>query len=77
MSLRFCFQYKRKSVEGVAIMMFVLTVLGNVLYGLSILMEDTSVIFIIRHFPWLVGSLGTLCFDCVVSFSSAWMADPG
>ncbi|XP_022104169.1 lysosomal amino acid transporter 1 homolog [Acanthaster planci] len=58
--------YKRKSVEGVAIMMFILTVLGNVFYGLSILLEDTSVVFILRHLPWLVGSLGTLCFDCVM-----------
>ena len=61
-------QYKRKSTEGVAVMMFVLTVLGNVFYGLSIIMENTTPVFIVRHFPWLVGSLGTLCFDCIVSF---------
>ncbi|XP_038075252.1 lysosomal amino acid transporter 1 homolog [Patiria miniata] len=58
--------FKRKSVEGVAILMFILTVLGNVLYGMSIIMEGTTVVFFVRHFPWLVGSLGTLCFDCTV-----------
>ncbi|XP_071805335.1 lysosomal amino acid transporter 1 homolog [Asterias amurensis] len=58
--------FKRKSTEGVAVMMFVLTVLGNVFYGLSIIMENTTPVFIVRHLPWLVGSLGTLCFDCIM-----------
>nr|XP_054768829.1 lysosomal amino acid transporter 1 homolog [Lytechinus pictus] len=58
--------YRRQSVEGVSILMFILTVTGNVFYGASILMEDTSIVFLIRHLPWLVGSLGTLFFDCIM-----------
>ncbi|XP_071500132.1 lysosomal amino acid transporter 1 homolog [Diadema antillarum] len=60
--------FKRRSVEGVSMLMFILTVMGNIFYGASILMEDTSVVFVLRHLPWLVGSLGTLFFDCIVSF---------
>eukprot|EP00057_Strongylocentrotus_purpuratus_P001695 XP_001200817.2 PREDICTED: lysosomal amino acid transporter 1 homolog isoform X1 [Strongylocentrotus purpuratus] len=58
--------YRRQSVEGVSILMFILTVTGNVFYGASVLMEDTSTVFLIRHLPWLVGSLGTLFFDCIM-----------
>lgn len=55
--------FKRKSVEGISIFMFVITVLGNLTYGLSVIMEDTSLVFLCRHLPWLVGSIGTLVFD--------------
>lgn len=58
--------YRRRSVEGVSVLMFILTVLGNIFYGASVLMEDTSMVFLIRHLPWLVGSLGTLFFDCIM-----------
>ncbi|XP_071506409.1 lysosomal amino acid transporter 1 homolog isoform X1 [Diadema antillarum] len=58
--------FKRRSVEGVSMLMFILTVMGNIFYGASILMEDTSVVFVLRHLPWLVGSLGTLFFDCIM-----------
>ena len=37
-------------------------------YGLSILLEDTQLVFIVAHLPWLVGSIGTLTFDVCVSF---------
>ncbi|XP_071840417.1 lysosomal amino acid transporter 1 homolog isoform X2 [Apostichopus japonicus] len=55
--------FKRKSVEGISIFMFIITVLGNLTYGLSVILEDTSLVFLCRHLPWLVGSIGTLVFD--------------
>ncbi|XP_072036495.1 lysosomal amino acid transporter 1 homolog [Amphiura filiformis] len=56
--------FQRKSVEGLSLLMFILTVLGNTLYGMSILMEDLQPVFIVAHMPWLIGSIGTLTFDC-------------
>lgn len=58
--------FKRKSVEGVSIFMFVNTVMGNLTYGLSVILEDTSLVFLARHLPWLVGSIGTLIFDATL-----------
>ncbi|CAH1239806.1 PQLC2 [Branchiostoma lanceolatum] len=55
--------WKRKSTEGLSIWMFSLAILGNLLYGLQILLQSTQGYFIIRHLPWLVGSLGTMTFD--------------
>eukprot|EP00058_Branchiostoma_floridae_P028403 XP_002613894.1 hypothetical protein BRAFLDRAFT_208580 [Branchiostoma floridae] len=60
--------WKRKSTEGLSIWMFSLAILGNLLYGLQILLQSTKGYFIIRHLPWLVGSLGTMTFDATVSF---------
>ncbi|XP_033096103.1 lysosomal amino acid transporter 1 homolog [Anneissia japonica] len=60
--------YKRKSVEGISRVMFLIAIMANLLYGTSVLFEvqgDTAV-FMIRHLPWLVGSLGTLVFDLTV-----------
>ncbi|XP_019647090.1 PREDICTED: lysosomal amino acid transporter 1 homolog isoform X3 [Branchiostoma belcheri] len=55
--------WKRKSTEGLSIWMFSLAILGNLLYGLNILLQGTQGYFIIRHLPWLIGSLGTMTFD--------------
>ncbi|XP_035697405.1 lysosomal amino acid transporter 1 homolog [Branchiostoma floridae] len=58
--------WKRKSTEGLSIWMFSLAILGNLLYGLQILLQSTKGYFIIRHLPWLVGSLGTMTFDATL-----------
>ncbi|KAK7476092.1 hypothetical protein BaRGS_00032646 [Batillaria attramentaria] len=55
--------YKRKSTEGVSSLMFVMTVLGNATYGASILIRSVEEIYILRHLPWLVGSLGIIFLD--------------
>jgi hypothetical protein len=48
--------------------MFILSVLGNVTYGLGILLYSMDGIFLLQKLPWLVGSLGTMVFDIIVSF---------
>ncbi|XP_034552622.1 lysosomal amino acid transporter 1 homolog [Notolabrus celidotus] len=65
--------YKRKSTEGVSYFLFALVILGNTLYGLSVLLKnpddgngETS--YLIHHLPWLIGSLGTLSLDIMISF---------
>lgn len=48
--------------------------LGNTLYGLSVLLKNPEVgqnegSYVLHHLPWLVGSLGVLLLDTIVSFS--------
>ena len=58
----------RCSVEDLSVHMFILSVLGNVTYGLGILLYSVDGIFLLQKLPWLVGSLGTMVFDIIVSF---------
>ncbi|NXX73854.1 LAAT1 protein, partial [Urocolius indicus] len=65
--------YKRKSTSGVSYSLFALVMLGNLLYGLSVLLKNPEPgqgegDYVLHHFPWLVGSLGVLALDMVISF---------
>lgn len=47
--------------------------LGNTLYGLSVLLKNpeegqSEGSYVLHHLPWLVGSLGVLMLDAIVSF---------
>ncbi|XP_071331487.1 lysosomal amino acid transporter 1 homolog [Trachinotus anak] len=64
--------FKRKSTEGVSYFLFALAILGNTAYGLSVLLknpdEGQSVeSYMIHHLPWIIGSLGTLFLDLIIS----------
>ncbi len=66
-------QFKRKSTEGVSYFLFALVILGNTTYGLSVLLKNPDAgqgesSYMIHHLPWLIGSLGTLSLDLLVSF---------
>ncbi|XP_064778914.1 lysosomal amino acid transporter 1 homolog isoform X1 [Oncorhynchus masou masou] len=66
--------YTRKSTEGVSYFLFALVILGNTTYGLSVLLKNPEQgqgegSYVIHHLPWLIGSLGTLSLDILVSFS--------
>ncbi|NXN63525.1 LAAT1 protein, partial [Himantopus himantopus] len=65
--------YKRKSTSGVSYSLFALVMLGNTLYGLSVLLKNPEPgqgegDYVLHHLPWLVGSLGVLSLDVVISF---------
>lgn len=69
-------QFKRKSTEGVSYFLFALVILGNTTYGLSVLLKNPDEgqgerSYLIHHLPWLIGSLGTLALDLIVSFKVA------
>ncbi|NWR37237.1 LAAT1 protein, partial [Tachuris rubrigastra] len=65
--------YKRKSTTGISYSLFALVMLGNSLYGLSVLLKNPEPgqgegDYVLHHLPWLVGSLGVLSLDVVISF---------
>ncbi|XP_033825430.1 lysosomal amino acid transporter 1 homolog [Periophthalmus magnuspinnatus] len=64
--------FKRKSTEGVSYFLFALVILGNTMYGLSVLLKNPDggqgeSSYMIHHLPWLIGSLGTLSLDIIIS----------
>lgn len=64
--------FKRKSTEGVSYFLFALVILGNTTYGLSVLLKNPEggqgeSSYMIHHLPWLIGSLGTLSLDVIIS----------
>ncbi|KAH1169221.1 hypothetical protein KIL84_014067 [Mauremys mutica] len=65
--------FKRKSTEGVSYYLFALVILGNSLYGMSVLLKNPTPgraegNYIIHHLPWLTGSLGVLSLDVIIAF---------
>ncbi|MBN3300817.1 LAAT1 protein, partial [Amia calva] len=65
--------FKRASTKGVSYFLFALVILGNTLYGVSVLLKNpdrsqSEGNYILHHLPWLIGSLGTLSLDIVISF---------
>lgn len=66
-------QFLRKSTQGISYSLFALVMLGNTLYGLSVLFKNpeegqSEGSYVLHHLPWLVGSLGVLLLDTIVSF---------
>lgn len=64
--------FKRKSTEGVSYFLFALVILGNTTYGLSVLLKNPErnqgeKSYLVHHLPWLIGSLGTLTLDLMIS----------
>ncbi|XP_012929747.1 lysosomal amino acid transporter 1 homolog isoform X4 [Heterocephalus glaber] len=64
--------FLRKSTQGISYSLFALVMLGNALYGLSVLLKNPEVgqsegSYMLHHLPWLVGSLGVLLLDTIIS----------
>lgn len=58
--------FRNKSTEGLSLLFFVYTVLGNLTYSASILLIDISHKYVMTNLPWLLSSLGTLIMDFMV-----------
>lgn len=62
--------FKRGSTQGVSISMFILAILGNFLYGTSVLLSKHAEVsfaeYIKLHLPWLIGSYGTMALDLTI-----------
>ncbi|KAB8257184.1 PQ loop repeat-domain-containing protein [Aspergillus pseudonomiae] len=58
--------WKDKSCEGLSLLFFILSLLGNLTYGAGILCHSTEKNYIVTNIPWLLGSLGTMVEDITI-----------
>ncbi|CRG85333.1 putative membrane protein YOL092W [Talaromyces islandicus] len=58
--------YKEKSCEGLSLLFFILSLLGNLSYGVGILAHSTERDYFLTNLPWLIGSLGTMVEDVAI-----------
>lgn len=58
--------YKDKSCEGLALLFFLLSLMGNATYGAGILAHSLERDYILTNLPWLIGSLGTMAEDGII-----------
>lgn len=61
-----CKNAERRSVEGLAITMFVCAMCANSCTGTSMLLRTFNLQELMNQAPWLVGSLGTIALDGVI-----------
>ncbi|XP_051844342.1 lysosomal amino acid transporter 1 homolog isoform X1 [Antechinus flavipes] len=64
--------FQRKSTQGISYSLFAMVILGNMMYGLSVLLKNpepgqTESSFLLHHLPWIIGSLGVLLLDVIIS----------
>lgn len=64
--------FRRRSVDGLAMMLFIMAFVGNSLYVASILTNPLlrSQGYLLESTPYLLGSGGTLCFDITIVLQS-------
>lgn len=59
-------QYRRLITIGLALLFFLLSLMGNLTYGAGILFHSLEKEYLIINTPWLIGSLGTIVEDAVI-----------
>ncbi|KAJ2991491.1 hypothetical protein NUW58_g2493 [Xylaria curta] len=60
--------YRQKSCEGLALLFFMFSLTGNLMYGLSVFSYSQDADYLIKATPWLLGSLGTIVEDCIIFY---------
>lgn len=60
--------HRRQSVEGLSLLFFILSVLGNVTYAGQILIYRVDRPWVMLYMSWLLGSLGTVFEDAIIFF---------
>ena len=68
---------QRGTTDGVSITMFVIIVFANLTYGLSVILagvgaDQSFEEYILRHLPWLAGSLGCCFLDFLVILQAVY-----
>jgi len=58
--------YIERSCEGLSLLFFILSLMGNLTYGAGILFHSTDRDYLITTLPWLIGSLGTMVEDVAI-----------
>jgi len=57
---------REKSCEGLSLLFFMLSLLGNATYGAGIIFHSQEKEYIMTNLPWLIGSLGTMVEDAII-----------
>lgn len=57
---------RERSCEGLSLLFFMLSLLGNATYGAGILFHSTEKEYFLTNLPWLIGSLGTMVEDAII-----------
>lgn len=57
---------RERSCEGLSILFFMLSLLGNLSYGGGILFHSLEKEYLLVNLPWLIGSLGTIAEDLTI-----------
>ncbi|KAI1818619.1 PQ-loop-domain-containing protein [Poronia punctata] len=60
--------YKEKSCEGLALLFFLFSLSGNLMYGLSVFAYSQEPKYLLKAIPWFLGSLGTIVEDCIIFY---------
>ncbi|RKF76025.1 putative vacuolar amino acid transporter YPQ3 [Golovinomyces cichoracearum] len=58
--------YRDKSCEGLSLLFFILSLLGNATYTLSIICHSLQPNYLLTNLPWLIGSSGTMFEDVII-----------
>jgi solute carrier family 66 (lysosomal lysine-arginine transporter), member 1 len=58
--------YRLKSTEGLSLLFFMFSTLGNISFTLSIVFGMTGEDYLLLNLPWIIGSTGTIIFDLIV-----------
>ncbi|KAI9708062.1 MAG: hypothetical protein M1820_004266 [Bogoriella megaspora] len=57
---------REKSCEGLSLLFFMLSLMGNATYGAGILFHSVEKDYVLNNLPWLIGSLGTMVEDVII-----------
>ncbi|KAF2673369.1 PQ-loop-domain-containing protein [Microthyrium microscopicum] len=57
---------REKSCEGLSLLFFILSLLGNATYGAGILFHSLERDYVLTNLPWLIGSIGTIAEDAII-----------
>jgi len=57
---------RERSCEGLSLLFFMLSLLGNATYGAGIIFHSQEKEYIMTNLPWLIGSLGTMVEDVTI-----------
>ncbi|KAK4543758.1 hypothetical protein LTR36_004791 [Oleoguttula mirabilis] len=57
---------RERSCDGLSLLFFMLSLLGNATYGMGILFHSVERQYFLTNLPWLIGSLGTMAEDAVI-----------
>ncbi|KKY23404.1 putative vacuolar membrane pq loop repeat protein [Diplodia seriata] len=60
--------WREQSCEGLSLLFFLLSLLGNLTYGMGILFHSLEKEYFLTNLPWLIGSLGTMVEDVTIFF---------